>query len=74
MKNCSQTDTRPRTKFFDGICPVCRYHSTLKGVVWGERREEIYEIVEFGRNNNYDCIIPVIGVPSLRDKTCSINN
>ena len=63
-KICLQTDTRPGTKFFDGICPACRYHSTLKDVEWEERREEINEIVSFGRNNNhsgYDCIIGVSG-------------
>ena len=63
-KNCLQTDTRPGTKFFDGICPACRYHLTLKDVDWDSRREEINEIVSFGKRNNhsgYDCIIGVSG-------------
>lgn len=61
---CLQTDTRPGIKFFDGICPACIYHTTLKEVDWQSRRSEINEIVEFGRNNNhsgYDCIIGVSG-------------
>jgi N-acetyl sugar amidotransferase len=63
-KNCLQTDTRPGTNFFDGICPACRYHLTLKDVDWDSRREEINEIVSFGKLNNhsgYDCIIGVSG-------------
>jgi N-acetyl sugar amidotransferase len=63
-KKCLQTDTRPGTKFFDGICPACRYHSTLKDVDWDKRREELNEIVSFGKQNNhsgYDCIIGVSG-------------
>jgi N-acetyl sugar amidotransferase len=62
--NCLQTDTRPGIKFFDGICPACIYHTSLKEVDWQARRSEINEIVEFGRNSNhsgYDCIIGVSG-------------
>lgn len=64
-KTCLQPDTRPNTRFdANGICPACNYFSSLKHVDWDERREEIKEIVEFGRKNNhsgYDCIIGVSG-------------
>lgn len=64
-KRCLQTDTRPGTKFDkEGICPACRYHETLVNVDWEERRQEIDEIVAFGKKNNhsgYDCIIGVSG-------------
>ncbi|NCI49078.1 N-acetyl sugar amidotransferase [Sediminibacterium roseum] len=63
-KTCLQPDTRPGTRFFDGICPACRYHASLQNVDWDERRKELNRIVEFGRQNNrsgYDCIIGVSG-------------
>ena len=64
-KKCLQTDTRPGIKFnSDGICPACIYHESLQYVDWDERREELEDIVAFGKNNNhsgYDCIIGVSG-------------
>lgn len=64
-RECLQTDTRPGIRFDDeGICPPCRYHATLQGVNWDERRRELDEVVSFGRANNrsgYDCIIGVSG-------------
>jgi len=62
---CLQPDTRPNTRFTaKGICPACVYHATLSDVDWAERRREIDNIVEFGRQNNhsgYDCILGVSG-------------
>lgn len=62
---CLQTDTRPGTLFDDqGICPACKYHSSLVDVDWDERRRELSEIVAFGQMHNrsgYDCIIGVSG-------------
>lgn len=64
-KKCLQTDKRPNTKFDEfGICPACNYFETLKEVDWEERKAELQEIVEFGKQNNhsgYDCIIGVSG-------------
>ncbi len=64
-KLCLQPDTRPNTKFSaDGVCPACAYQSTLEDVDWDARRQEIDEIVKFGRqncSNGYDCIIGVSG-------------
>lgn len=64
-EKCLQTDTRPGIKFDEyGICPPCRYHESLQLVDWDERRKEIDQIVEFGKNNShsgYDCIIGVSG-------------
>jgi N-acetyl sugar amidotransferase len=62
---CLQTDTRPGIKFNkDGVCPACIYNDSLKYVDWDERKIELQNIVQFGRNNNqsgYDCIIGVSG-------------
>lgn len=63
-KKCLQVDTRPGTKFNEGICPACNYFETLKYVNWDERREELNDIVAFGKANShsgYDCIIGVSG-------------
>ena len=68
MKYCSeclQPDTRPNTIFSkDGICPACAYHASLSNVHWDERKEELEEIVSFGKkhsNSGYDSIIGVSG-------------
>ena len=68
MKYCSkclQPDTRPNTVFSqDGICPACIYHDSLSSVDWDARKQEINEIVDFGRMHSvsgYDCIIGVSG-------------
>jgi N-acetyl sugar amidotransferase len=62
---CLQTDTRPGIKFNkDGVCPACIYNDSLKYVDWDERKIELQNIVQFGKNNNqsgYDCIIGVSG-------------
>lgn len=62
---CLQTDTRPGIRFDEhGICPACNYHESLKNVDWQERKQELEEIVKFGKQNNqsgYDCIIGVSG-------------
>jgi len=64
-KKCLQPDTRPNTRFLaDGVCPACNYHETLVDVDWDSRREELSNIVKFGKMNNtsgYDCIIGVSG-------------
>lgn len=64
-KKCLQPDTRPGTRFDEkGICPACNYFDTLKDVDWEERKQELREIVDFGKANNhsgYDCIIGVSG-------------
>jgi N-acetyl sugar amidotransferase len=64
-KKCLQVDTRPGTRFDEhGICPACNYHETLKYVDWEERKNELKDIVAFGKANNhsgYDCIIGVSG-------------
>ena len=64
-KNCLQPDTRPGTRFDkNGICPACNYFESLKNVDWEERKEELKDIVAFGKAKNhsgYDCIIGVSG-------------
>lgn len=63
--NCLNVDTRPNIKFTpEGLCPPCAVYQTPKDIDWDERKEELAEIVEFGRAHNqsgYDCIIGVSG-------------
>ena len=62
---CLQADTRPGIFFNgEGVCPACIYHESLRMVDWDERKQELAEVVAFGRANNhsgYDCIIGVSG-------------
>jgi N-acetyl sugar amidotransferase len=62
---CVQPDTRPGIRFDEkGICPACNYHDSLKCVDWQSRKQELDDIVAFGRANSssgYDCIIGVSG-------------
>ena len=62
---CLQPDTRPGIRFDEGgVCPACNYHASLSEVDWDERRQELEEIVAFGRmhsHSGYDCIIGVSG-------------
>jgi len=63
--NCLQTDTRPNIRFDDhGVCPACNYHASLLDVDFEVRKEELAEIIAFGKEHNhsgYDCIIGVSG-------------
>jgi N-acetyl sugar amidotransferase len=64
-KKCLNTDTRPGTMFSnDGFCPVCKYQSDNEDLEWISRRDELQELVEFGKkhsSNGYDCIIGISG-------------
>ena len=63
-KSCLQPDTRPNTKFREGICPACLNSNSLSEINWEHRKKELDQIVDFGRKNNdsgYDCIIGVSG-------------
>ncbi|TCJ14181.1 N-acetyl sugar amidotransferase [Flaviaesturariibacter flavus] len=64
-KNCLNVDTRPNIKFTeDGLCPPCANYLHPQEIDWDERREELKEAIEFGRqhsNSGYDCIIGVSG-------------
>lgn len=64
-KNCLNVDTRPNIKFTeDGLCPPCAYFENQQDIDWDERRQELAEVISFGKQNNrsgYDCIIGVSG-------------
>lgn len=64
-QKCLQPDTRPGSRFdVAGICPACRYKESLVEVSWSVRKEELNQLITFGRDNNssgYDCIIGVSG-------------
>jgi N-acetyl sugar amidotransferase len=77
-KKCLQTDTRPNTRFSEnGICPACQYYDTLKFVDWDLRKEEINEVVNFGKQNShsgYDCIIGVSGGKDSTRQACYVKD
>jgi N-acetyl sugar amidotransferase len=64
-KNCVYPETKPDLKFDEnGICDACRFQEIKNDIDWGERKEELIQILEKYRNkdsDNYDCIIPVSG-------------
>lgn len=64
-KNCLNVDTRPNIKFTEsGLCPPCAVYLKPSEIDWDERKDELNEIIAFGRAHNksgYDCIIGVSG-------------
>lgn len=66
-KRCANPSTRPNTFFNEeGLCPVCQYElQKKKGKIdWNSRRNELKEIVQWGREHSkssYDCIVTVSG-------------
>jgi len=48
----------------EGVCSACRYFEKRTEVDWGQRKQELIEILNRYRSkdgSNYDCIIPVSG-------------
>lgn len=66
-KRCLNADTRPSMKLdAEGICPVCHYFEKHRNseIDWDERRRELDEIIQWGKDNTktaYDCIVTVSG-------------
>ena len=61
-KECLMPDTRPGSRFVDGVCGGCRNYKTRKGVDWAERGRELDEVLgQFRGSKPYDCIVPVSG-------------
>ena len=63
-KVCLNLDTRPGTRFTDGVCPPCVVYQSPDLVDWEERKKELDEIIAFGKANahsGYDCIVGVSG-------------
>ena len=64
-KNCLNVDTRPNIKFTEeGLCPPCDVYLNPSEIDWDARKEELREIINFGKQHNhsgYDCIIGVSG-------------
>jgi N-acetyl sugar amidotransferase len=64
-RNCLIVDTRPKIVFTeDGFCLPCDLYRNASAFDWDERKQELDEIISFGRSNvsnGYDCIIGVSG-------------
>ena len=59
---CGMPDTRPGSKFVDGVCGACRNFKTRKDVDWADRERELDDLLgQFRGETPYDCIIPVSG-------------
>lgn len=65
-ERCLFPETKPDLSIdAEGVCDACR-SAELKAVAidWGQRREELGEILERYKSNdgsNYDCVVPVSG-------------
>ncbi len=64
-KNCLNISTRPNIKFMeDGLSPPFAVYFNPAEIDWDERKEELKEVITFGKANNHsgcDCIIGVSG-------------
>ncbi len=61
---CLQPNTRPNTKFSQGICPACAYHLSLANIDWSERHRILVELVRERaptHGEGFDCILGVSG-------------
>ena len=47
----------------DGVCSGCRVHEEKYKIDWSKKRKELKKLLTpyKNNNNNYDCIIPVVG-------------
>lgn len=69
-KNCLNVDTRPNIKFTeDGYCPPCAAYIRPEQIDWDERKEELAEAIEFGKQNSYSGYDCIIGVSGGKDST-----
>ena len=62
---CLTPDSFPGSRFDDaGVCLPCRYYGSLKTIDWEQRRAELLELVQWGKESkkrHYDCLIGVSG-------------
>ena len=69
-KNCLNVSTRPNIKFTeDGLCPPCGIYLHPAEIVWDDRKEELKEVIAFGKANNYSGYDCIIGVSGGKDST-----
>lgn len=55
-------DTRPGSRFVDGVCGACRNFKARQYIDWADRGRELDEILDqFRGGKPYDCIVPVSG-------------
>lgn len=62
-RKCFMPNTRPHTKFVDGVCQACLNFDTRKNVDWGQRFDELKRICDRYRSKDgsWDVIVPVSG-------------
>lgn len=66
---CLIPDTRPDTKFVEGICSACLAYAARQDIDWAARKLELCALLEehmhrsdrSDRNSTYDCIVPSSG-------------
>lgn len=62
---CIMPDTKPDLHFDDeGVCNACRNYESRKLIDWGQRRNELINLLDKHRSekaSRWDCIVPVSG-------------
>ncbi|MBU0792203.1 MAG: N-acetyl sugar amidotransferase [Gammaproteobacteria bacterium] len=60
---CAMPNTRPDTKFINGICQACINFNKRLNIDWKIRNKDLLNLSEQYKNKDsyYDCIIPVSG-------------
>jgi len=60
---CNMPDTRPGSKFENGICGACINYEKMKSIDWKDRMAQLKKYADKYRKSNgdYDMIIPVSG-------------
>ena len=59
---CLMPDTRPGSRFVDGVCGACRNYKSRSLVDWSERDRELEDVLSgFRGASPYDCVVAVSG-------------
>jgi len=61
-KRCLMPDTRPRVRFYDGVCNACLWADEKRNIDWKARKEEFLALIAEHRGDGpYDCVVPFSG-------------
>ena len=62
---CLQPNTRPNTKFYEGVCPACTFSNDTREVDWNYRLEELKGVLAKytleANSQTYDAVLGVSG-------------
>ena len=60
-RRCVMPDTRPDTRFVDGVCSACIAYEKRQGIDWVTRKKNLEELLDQHHGREYDCIVPSSG-------------